>query len=255
VEVVLGLLVLGVMYLAIVHLLAKRQQRLDDERQEAVWKQEEEATERTVDAVIAEMEHVIVEHLETLSRKRQQKRYRDDYGQTVETAWVQEKAYFYKSFLEPITVRHGVESWWLSAPHYEIIDGVLDEYESPRATSDVDVESLSPTDFEVHCASLLEQDGWSASLTRGSGDQGIDVIAERDGVKAVFQCKQSSQPVGNRAVQEAIAGKLFAAADHAFVVTNSTFTGSAAELARAAGVTLIHVTQLTDLAPYLKSDG
>lgn len=51
--------------------------------------------------------------------------------------------------------------------------------------------------------------GWSAKVTAGSGDQGIDVIAEMNGKKLGIQCKLYSSAIGNKAVQEAHAGRAY----------------------------------------------
>lgn len=68
---------------------------------------------------------------------------------------------------------------------------------------------------------------------------------ELSGVTAVVvQCKLYSQAVGNGAVQEALAGKAFAKAHIAAVVSNSVFTRKAHELATATGVMLLHHTEL-----------
>ena len=59
----------------------------------------------------------------------------------------------------------------------------------------------------------MRQFGWDAHATQGSGDQGKDVIAKRDGVSSAIQCKLYSKPVGNKAVQEALAGAQYAGMD------------------------------------------
>jgi restriction system protein len=115
------------------------------------------------------------------------------------------------------------------------------------------VLTLSPTEFEAYCEQLLVNSGWQSTTTKASGDQGIDILATRDGLKAVFQCKKQSSPVGNKAVQEAIAGKSFASADYAFVVSNADFTPSARELAAKSGVHLLHYSSLSCLDQYLES--
>lgn len=86
--------------------------------------------------------------------------------------------------------------------------------------------------------------GWVAHTTKGSGDQGIDVLAERNGIRVVLQCKRYNNSVGNKAVQEAFAAKTFANAQYAAVVTNSTFTPSARALSESTGVLLLHFTDL-----------
>ena len=115
-------------------------------------------------------------------------------------------------------------------------------------------EAMSPHEFERCCADYLALKGWRARRTGGSGDQGVDVLAEKNNIRLVLQCKKYGKPVGNRAVQEAFAAKAHARADAAAVVSTQGFTRSAHELAAATGVLLLHFTdlrtideQLTDL--------
>ena len=79
-----------------------------------------------------------------------------------------------------------------------------------------------------------------------SGDQGVDVIAERDGIKIGIQAKCYSEPVGNAAVQEVIAGISYYKLDKGFVVTNSTFTTAAKRLAEETHVILWDRSVLTE---------
>lgn len=68
---------------------------------------------------------------------------------------------------------------------------------------------------------------------------GADVIAYKDNVKYVIQVKFYSNPVGNKAVQEVVASIGMYKADQGIVVTNSTFTSSAVELANANNIELV----------------
>lgn len=87
-------------------------------------------------------------------------------------------------------------------------------------------------EFEHRCAAYLKANGYhKVTVTPPSGDQGIDVIAYRAGLKYGIQCKYYSAPVGNKAVQEAYSGARFYDCDRAAVMTNHTFTKSARELA------------------------
>jgi len=98
---------------------------------------------------------------------------------------------------------------------------------------------MTGKDFEIFVAQILRGIGFSnIQLTKGSGDQGVDIIAERDGIKYAVQCKRYSQAVGNKAVQEVFAGKSFYHCHVGVVVTNNYFTQSAKELARENGVVL-----------------
>ena len=91
-------------------------------------------------------------------------------------------------------------------------------------------------DFEFKIKSNLEKVGYAISMTPTTGDQGVDIIATRNGKKYAIQCKSYTGQVGNAAVQEVIAGKIFYDCDHACVITNSNFTPSAYQLAAKAGV-------------------
>lgn len=93
--------------------------------------------------------------------------------------------------------------------------------------------------FEAWVAESLEGFGWTAQVTKGGGDQGLDVIAEKSGRKIGLQCKLYSNAVGNKAVQEAHAGKAFYALDEVGVMTNAEFTRSATDLAQVTGVFLL----------------
>lgn len=93
--------------------------------------------------------------------------------------------------------------------------------------------------YEYQCAKILKNKGFSkVQVTKGSGDQGIDVIAYSGGKKYGIQCKYYTSPVGNHAVQEAFAGAKYYNCDVAVVMTNNTFTPAARELAKKTGVLL-----------------
>lgn len=105
-------------------------------------------------------------------------------------------------------------------------------------------EGMSPGEFERCCADYLALKGWRSRNIGGPGDQGVDVLAEKDHIRLVLQCKKYAKPVGNRAVQEVFAAKAHARASAAAVVSNQGFTRGARELAAATGVMLLHFTEL-----------
>lgn len=108
-----------------------------------------------------------------------------------------------------------------------------------------------PLEFEKWCKDQLVAAGWIASLTSGSGDQGVDIVAIKKGVRAVFQCKLWRNPVGNKAVQEVFAGQTHYGASLAFVISESGFTRRAEELAERTSVLLITSRDLRSLDRFL----
>lgn len=108
-----------------------------------------------------------------------------------------------------------------------------------QAYSQPDIDNMEGLDFERWCADLLIQNGFQkAEVTRGSGDQGADIIAEKDGVRYAVQCKRYTSNLGNKPVQEALAGKDIYKCHVGLVMTNTYFTAGAIEAASATNVIL-----------------
>jgi hypothetical protein len=101
-------------------------------------------------------------------------------------------------------------------------------------------ENMSGLEFEVLSANFLKMLGFeNVRGTKKTGDQGADLIANQNGKTIIFQAKCYSKPVGNKAVQEVIGALMYYKGDYGCVITNSTFTASAKELAQKSGIKLI----------------
>lgn len=96
-----------------------------------------------------------------------------------------------------------------------------------------DIDIMEGHDFEYFCAELLKKRGFlEVEVTKGSGDYGIDILAEKDGVTYAIQCKCYATPVGVKAVQEAYAGRDYYDRMVGAVLTNQYFTTPAVEAAK-----------------------
>ena len=96
-----------------------------------------------------------------------------------------------------------------------------------------DIDIMEGHDFEYFCAELLKKRGFlEVEVTKGSGDYGIDILAEKDGVTYAIQCKCYGAPVGVKAVQEAYAGRDYYDRMVGAVLTNQYFTAPAVEAAK-----------------------
>lgn len=110
-----------------------------------------------------------------------------------------------------------------------------------RSADDIldDVDHMDGIEFESWCAHLLEKLGYeNVETTVATGDQGVDIIAERKGMKYAIQCKRYNTLLGNSPIQEVYAGMRFYDCRVAVVMTNSRFTRAAYDLAEATGVKL-----------------
>lgn len=115
-----------------------------------------------------------------------------------------------------------------------VISGVFLLTRNYRQNCDVkELDEIEGHDFEYYCAELLKKRGFvDVVVTKASGDYGVDVLAEKDGVTYGIQCKAYATPVGVKAVQEAYAGKEYYDRMVGAVLTNQYFTKPAVEAAK-----------------------
>jgi restriction system protein len=196
-------------------------------------------------AILRSIEQVIRAHKHTLARKRLQLRLEDDYGTIDDERWWNEVTYFVERVIIP-AVSTRLDEYTIT-----YITSLIDEIAAEPIIKDESLypcqEILSPSEFEHYCAEVLSRQNWTTRLTKSTGDQGVDIIAERGGLTMVVQCKLYGTAVGNSAVQEIHAGKGFMNADLGVVVSNADFTRSAKELAASLGVILASVSELAEL--------
>ena len=101
------------------------------------------------------------------------------------------------------------------------------------------IDELEGHDFEIYCSDLLRGNGFNdVTVTKGSGDFGLDILCERDGVTYGIQCKRYDKPIGVYAVQQAYAGRDYYDRMVGVVMTNQTFTDAAEKAARKLNILL-----------------
>lgn len=129
----------------------------------------------------------------------------------------------------------------MSSAQFEML---LEKLVSPLSSAHeknqiIEMDNMEGHDFEYFCADLLRKNGFiNVEVTQGSGDHGIDVLADKDDISYAIQCKCYSSNIGNAAVQQAHTGKSLYHKDIAVVMTNRYFTQQAIEEANALGVKL-----------------
>jgi hypothetical protein len=106
---------------------------------------------------------------------------------------------------------------------------------------------ISGSEFENLLYRLFVAMGYVVQKTGKVGDQGADLITNKDGQRIVIQAKRYTGSVGNDAVQQAISAQKFYDCNRAMVVTNSNFTKEAFELAKVSNIRLIGSGELSEL--------
>lgn len=107
-----------------------------------------------------------------------------------------------------------------------------------------DCNNMKGHEFEKLVGELFHRMGYVVQYTKGSGDQGSDLIIEKFGKKKTIQCKRSGQKISNKAVQETVSAIKHYKADSGMVVTNNFFHKSALDLAKSNYIELIDRTAL-----------
>ncbi len=95
------------------------------------------------------------------------------------------------------------------------------------------MDDMDGVEFEHFCADILKKRGFvDVEVTKGSGDYGIDILAEKEGITYGIQCKCYQEAVGVKAIQEAYAGKEYYDRMVGAVMTNQYFTAPAVDAAK-----------------------
>ena len=197
----------------------------------------------------------------TLVRKRKQLDTKDDYGDD-RLDWIKELKSFYENKIERemkelrdknlpkldflfanqqgyFLVANGLdEKEFNFETHY--LWGLI-EFEHLEGEDDLQYcENMGGLEYEEFIKNCFIKNGCEAQVTKASGDQGVDVLAEIGDKRIAVQCKHYNSKVGNDAIQQVYSAKDFFDCDIAVVISNNYFTNQAKQLASKLGVSLLH---------------
>ncbi len=121
----------------------------------------------------------------------------------------------------------------------ECLDNLASIIDDKKMVKNLDIDNLDGAEFEEWCANLLRNNCFTnVQVTKTSGDQGVDILAQKNDIKYAIQCKCYSSNLGNSPIQEVHAGKSMYNCHVGVVMTNRHFTSGAKKLANATGVLL-----------------
>jgi len=185
-------------------------------------------------------------HAKQLAIERRKAMVYDPYGKQDFTQWEKKgRAYFIDQYIfNKVSKNHELNSYELYDAFNEIyrrVEEVVEEIAANTEIPELDFNiEMTGIQFESFCEQKLIKEGWVVTRTKGSGDQGIDLIIKKGKRNIGVQCKKFSKPVGNKAIQEVKAGISHYNLSEGIVLTNNTFTKSAIQLAGTNGIKLYH---------------
>jgi restriction system protein len=219
------------------------------------WKKsrdEQTATAARVQVALDKAFQIIDKYAPLLAKERKKQVYIDPYGETNSDRWMSSGIPYFVDRV--LSSRLDADAILLSLPSFRnLVSSYIDECAAlAQPLSEGYEDSMSGDDYEIFCAYLLQARGWDATLTKKTGDQGVDIIATKDAKRLCVQCKKYSGGVGNSAVQEVVAGLAFYGGTNAIVISNSEFTPQARSLAASNNVILISHDEIANLDDLLK---
>jgi len=121
------------------------------------------------------------------------------------------------------------------------------------------VSDMDGYEFEHFVADVWAKRGWNTSVTDGSNDNGVDIVATRDGLfaeKHLIQAKKfADTSVSSPDIQKYASLHLNSDVDAVVVVTTSDFSGPAEEIAEKRNVKLVDGAEIQRLVREMNLDG
>lgn len=117
------------------------------------------------------------------------------------------------------------------------------------------VDDFEGLKFEEFVAELLYKNGYNnIEVTKGSGDFGADIIAEKDNIRYAFQCKRFNSTIGPKPIGEVLRGMKKYNCEKGIVITNNFFTNQAIQESKICDIELWDRNKLSYLIQNIKSD-
>ena len=110
------------------------------------------------------------------------------------------------------------------------------------------VDQMDGIEFEYYIAQILRQQGYNNVKLTERYDYGVDIVAEKDGIKWGIQVKRYPGLVKASAVRQVVTGLNIYNCQQAMVITNSRFSNVAKTLAVSNNCVLIDREGLYKLA-------
>lgn len=94
------------------------------------------------------------------------------------------------------------------------------------------IDTLDGWSFEQYCSNLLQKIGYTSVVTKGSNDYGGDILAEKENIKYVIQCKRYNEVISAKPIGEVLRSIKHYKCEKGIILTNNYFTNNAIEEAQ-----------------------
>jgi HJR/Mrr/RecB family endonuclease len=107
--------------------------------------------------------------------------------------------------------------------------------------------SLNPKAFEDAVAELFADNGWDVYTTPVTRDEGVDLFLEKDGVKAIVQCKTYKKVLGPNAARDLYGTMTAQNASHAYLAAPGGFSAATKTFCEGKPITLVDLDGLSKM--------
>lgn len=193
--------------------------------------------------ILKKTKKVIGRHAVQLGIERVKLIYKDAYGNEIVDNWYKKGILYFveKNLYKELTNNELNYIHLIDAEVFQLIDEAAIKFKPINMDFDEDMNGF---EFEEFCALKLREKGWKVNKTRNGADQGVDLIIEKGKRKIAVQCKKYKHPIGNKAIQEVKAGISHYDLIEGVVLSNTTYTRSAIELANTNNIKLLHFLEV-----------
>ena len=115
-------------------------------------------------------------------------------------------------------------------------------------------KSLRSVQFEKALANLYRNLGYSVQETKGSGDEGIDLILRKNNKETIVQCKGHEKPIGVGAIRDLCGAMTHARVERAVLACPAGFTDGVRKFADGKPIELLTAKELVEMAESVRND-
>jgi HJR/Mrr/RecB family endonuclease len=101
--------------------------------------------------------------------------------------------------------------------------------------------NLSGWQFEKEVSNLYKKQGFNSLVTKGSGDGGVDIVLNKDGVKTLVQCKNHNKAIGPASIRDLFGAMTHEGVSSGIFISSTGYTKGAREFSLGKSIALLDI--------------